>query len=155
MPRHPGTGSQDAQAHSRHPFRQTRGRGYSSISGGPNGKTARLHGRHRQNPWRRRRPHRQLGRLGSFPVKLLLDTHIWLWSTLEPQRITRRVQKALADPANELWLSPVSVGELIVLLRKNVLCCQTTPQHGSSRLCMTWNSAKRSSRLRWRWLYRR
>jgi PIN domain nuclease of toxin-antitoxin system len=54
-------------------------------------------------------------------VKLLLDTHIWLWSVLEPQRITRRIEKALADPANELWLSPVSVGELIVLLRKGRL----------------------------------
>jgi PIN domain nuclease of toxin-antitoxin system len=54
-------------------------------------------------------------------VKLLLDTHIWLWSTLEPQRLTRRAEKALADPANELWLSPVSVGELIVLLRKGRL----------------------------------
>jgi len=54
-------------------------------------------------------------------VKLLLDTHIWLWSTLEPQRLTRRVDKALVDSANELWLSPVSVGELIVLLRKGRL----------------------------------
>lgn len=59
--------------------------------------------------------------MGCFPVKLLLDTHIWLWSTLEPQRLTRRVYKALADPTNELWLSPVSVGELIVLLRKGRL----------------------------------
>ena len=48
--------------------------------------------------------------------KLLLDTHIWLWSTLEPQRLTRRVDKALRNPVNELWLSPVSVGELVVLL---------------------------------------
>jgi PIN domain nuclease of toxin-antitoxin system len=54
-------------------------------------------------------------------VKLLLDTHIWLWSTLEPQRLTRRVDKVLRDPANDLWLSPVSVGELIVLLRKGRL----------------------------------
>jgi PIN domain nuclease of toxin-antitoxin system len=54
-------------------------------------------------------------------VKLLLDTHIWLWSTLEPQRLSRRVHKARADPANDLWLSPVSVGELIVLLRKGRL----------------------------------
>ena len=51
-------------------------------------------------------------------MKLLLDTHIWLWSTLEPQRLSRRVENALADPTNELWLSPISVGELIVLLRK-------------------------------------
>lgn len=51
-------------------------------------------------------------------MKLLLDTHIWLWSVLDPNRLTRRVEKALKDPANELWLSPVSVAELIVLLRK-------------------------------------
>jgi PIN domain nuclease of toxin-antitoxin system len=54
-------------------------------------------------------------------VKLLLDTHIWLWSALEPQRLARHVEKALIDPANELWLSPVSVGELVVLLRKGRL----------------------------------
>jgi PIN domain nuclease of toxin-antitoxin system len=54
-------------------------------------------------------------------VKLLLDTHIWLWSALEPQRIARGVEKALADSANELWLSPISVGELVVLLRKGRL----------------------------------
>ena len=54
-------------------------------------------------------------------MKLLLDTHIWLWSALEPQRIARRVEKALTDSANELWLSPVSVGELVVLLRKGRL----------------------------------
>jgi PIN domain nuclease of toxin-antitoxin system len=59
--------------------------------------------------------------LGSLAVKLLLDTHIWLWSTLEPLRLTRRVEKALSDPSNELWLSPISVGELIVLLRKGRL----------------------------------
>jgi PIN domain nuclease of toxin-antitoxin system len=54
-------------------------------------------------------------------VKLLLDTHIWLWSVLEPERVAPRVKKALADPTNELWLSPISVGELIVLLRKGRL----------------------------------
>ena len=54
-------------------------------------------------------------------MKLLLDTHIWIWSTLEPERIAGRVQKALTDAANELWLSPVSVGEIVVLLRKGRL----------------------------------
>src|SRR5258708_4601066 len=54
-------------------------------------------------------------------MKLLLDTHIWLWSTIEPQRLTRRVGKAMEEPATELWLSQVSVGELIVLLRKGRL----------------------------------
>ncbi len=91
------------------------------ISRRGNRKAARIHGRNRKNPRRHRWTHRQLGRLGSLAVKLLLDTHIWLWSTLEPQRLTRRVDKALADSANELWLSRISVGELIVLHRKGCL----------------------------------
>ena len=51
-------------------------------------------------------------------MRLLLDTHIWLWSLLEPRRLSRRVARALGNPANELWLSPVSVWELIVLCAK-------------------------------------
>jgi len=38
-------------------------------------------------------------------MKLLLDTHIWLWTTLDSERLSRYVNKALADPTNELWLS--------------------------------------------------
>jgi PIN domain nuclease of toxin-antitoxin system len=51
-------------------------------------------------------------------LKLLLDTHIWLWSKLEPKRLGRRVLPALSDANNELWLSPVSVWEALVLMQK-------------------------------------
>jgi PIN domain nuclease of toxin-antitoxin system len=51
-------------------------------------------------------------------MKLLLDTHIWLWSALEPHRISSRVAKELSDEKNELWLSPISVWELTFLHRK-------------------------------------
>jgi PIN domain nuclease of toxin-antitoxin system len=51
-------------------------------------------------------------------LKLLLDTHIWLWSQLEPERLGRRVQRELLDPLNEQWLSPISVWELALLQRK-------------------------------------
>lgn len=51
-------------------------------------------------------------------MKLLLDTHIWLWSLLEPARLSRRVARALQDPRNELWLSPISLWELTVLVDK-------------------------------------
>lgn len=54
-------------------------------------------------------------------MKLLLDTHIWLWSTLEPHRLSRRVGRELANEENELWLSSVSVWELTVLQRKRRL----------------------------------
>jgi PIN domain nuclease of toxin-antitoxin system len=48
-------------------------------------------------------------------LKLLLDTHIWLWSLAEPRRLARRVQRELDDRANELWLSPVSTWEALLL----------------------------------------
>ncbi|HZC22166.1 MAG TPA: type II toxin-antitoxin system VapC family toxin [Candidatus Binatia bacterium] len=51
-------------------------------------------------------------------MKYLLDTHIWFWSYIERSRISKRVARALADPQNELWLSPVSVWELTILIRK-------------------------------------
>ena len=51
-------------------------------------------------------------------MKLLLDTHIWLWSVLEPKRLSRRVATEIQDSRNELWLSPISVWELIVLWQK-------------------------------------
>lgn len=54
-------------------------------------------------------------------MKLLLDTHIWLWSALDPQRLSRRVARELADQENELWLSPISVWELTILQRKGRL----------------------------------
>ena len=48
-------------------------------------------------------------------MNLLLDTHIWLWSLREPRRLARRVQKELKDQSNELWLSPVSTWEVLLL----------------------------------------
>lgn len=48
-------------------------------------------------------------------MNLLLDTHIWLWSHGEPERLTRRVAEALADEGNQLWLSPISIWEFLLL----------------------------------------
>jgi PIN domain nuclease of toxin-antitoxin system len=48
-------------------------------------------------------------------VKLLLDTHIWIWSLADPKKLSRRVQNELKDENNELWLSPVSAWEFLLL----------------------------------------
>jgi PIN domain nuclease of toxin-antitoxin system len=48
-------------------------------------------------------------------LKLLLDTHIWLWALHEPSRLSRRVREEIKNPANELWLSPVSTWEALLL----------------------------------------
>ena len=51
-------------------------------------------------------------------MNLLLDTHVWIWSKLEPARIGKRVARELSASANELWLSPVSAWEALTLMRK-------------------------------------
>jgi PIN domain nuclease of toxin-antitoxin system len=51
-------------------------------------------------------------------LKLLLDTHIWLWSLREPSRLSAHVRRELGNQANELWLSPVSVWEALLLHSK-------------------------------------
>ena len=51
-------------------------------------------------------------------VNLLLDTHIWIWALTRPQLLERRVRKHLENPANQLFLSPVSIWEFSHLERK-------------------------------------
>lgn len=58
-------------------------------------------------------------------MKLLLDTHIWLWALLEPERLTPAVRTALESADNELWLSPISVWEALVLAERGRLSPST------------------------------
>ena len=62
-------------------------------------------------------------------MKLLLDTPIWLWSHLEPERLSRRVAQALLARDAELWLSPVSVWEFLLLAEKGRLSMPGKPRH--------------------------
>jgi PIN domain nuclease of toxin-antitoxin system len=48
-------------------------------------------------------------------LRLLLDTHIWLWTLSDPKRLGRRVLQQLKNEANELWLSPISTYEALTL----------------------------------------
>ena len=51
-------------------------------------------------------------------MNLLLDTHIWIWSKLEPKRLSPRATAELSNSENELWLSPVSMWEALTLMQK-------------------------------------
>jgi PIN domain nuclease of toxin-antitoxin system len=48
-------------------------------------------------------------------LRLLLDTHIWLWSFIDPDRLGKRTREELRNATNELWLSPVSTWEALIL----------------------------------------
>lgn len=51
-------------------------------------------------------------------MKLLLDTHIWIWFLQSPQSLGPEAQRVLADRENELWVSPISTWEALMLQRK-------------------------------------
>ena len=51
-------------------------------------------------------------------LKLLFDTHIILWSAGEPERLPLSVSKELERESNELWFSPISVWEILLLAEK-------------------------------------
>jgi PIN domain nuclease of toxin-antitoxin system len=47
-------------------------------------------------------------------VNLLVDTHLLLWATGEPQNLSRSARKLLDEPANALWFSAASLWEIVI-----------------------------------------
>jgi PIN domain nuclease of toxin-antitoxin system len=45
-------------------------------------------------------------------MKLLLDTHVFLWAISEPRKLSRRARTALSDSRNDIALSTVSLWEI-------------------------------------------
>ena len=44
-------------------------------------------------------------------MKLLLDTHIWIWLISQPEKLSRAVSREIENPKNEFYLSPISIWE--------------------------------------------
>ncbi len=51
-------------------------------------------------------------------MRYLLDTHIWLWSLLEPDRLDEKKIEVLEDCSSELFISPISIWETLILAEK-------------------------------------
>ena len=54
-------------------------------------------------------------------MKLLLDTHIWVWSVADESRLTDTVRRTLDDPAHERWISAISIWEVLILAERGRL----------------------------------
>ena len=59
---------------------------------------------------------------------LLLDTHIWLWSLLEPERLSEPVKRALQSREDELRLSSISVWEALLLAERGRVTLDPAPR---------------------------
>jgi PIN domain nuclease of toxin-antitoxin system len=62
-------------------------------------------------------------------VKLLLDTHVLVWARLSPEHLSEAASEALEDEDNELWYSPISVWEMLLLAEKKRLKIKGDPYH--------------------------
>lgn len=61
-------------------------------------------------------------------MRLLLDTHIWLWAHAAPERLRGPVRAALNSPDTALWLSPVTLWETLLLAERGRLDLQPSPR---------------------------
>jgi len=60
-------------------------------------------------------------------MNLLLDTHILLWSLLEPSRLSRRIAHELENDDNHLWISPITTWETLILIEKGRIEIDSDP----------------------------
>lgn len=47
-------------------------------------------------------------------MKLLLDTHLLLWASAKPERLTRKADRLINDKQNSLFFSTVSLWEIAI-----------------------------------------
>lgn len=57
-------------------------------------------------------------------MNLLLDTHIWLWYALGDSQLSENLRSTIAAETTELWLSPISVWEVLLLVEKGRISLQ-------------------------------
>ncbi|MEM7000380.1 MAG: type II toxin-antitoxin system VapC family toxin [Pseudomonadota bacterium] len=60
-------------------------------------------------------------------MKLLLDTHVWLWALLNPSLLRPKVRRDIEDPGTELWLSTITLWETALLIEKQRIQISSEP----------------------------
>jgi len=54
-------------------------------------------------------------------MRILLDTHAFLWAVMDSERLTPKAREMMSDPANDLLLSAASAYEIAVKAAKGRL----------------------------------
>ena len=47
-------------------------------------------------------------------MRIILDTHIFLWALAEPQRIPEKKREEIKSPANIIYISSISIAEIMI-----------------------------------------
>ena len=75
-------------------------------------------------------------------MRLLLDTHAFLWFVLNDPQLSQPAENARADPANDILISPASYWEMAIKVSK-----QKLDLHGSYDDFMRRGSAEMTSKF--------
>ena len=62
-------------------------------------------------------------------MRLLLDTHAWLWWNQDSPELSRPARRAIANPANECWLSMASAWEMALKISSGKLRLEGDLEH--------------------------
>jgi PIN domain nuclease of toxin-antitoxin system len=60
-------------------------------------------------------------------VRLLVDTHCWLWYLLSPERLNKKAQRTLRDAGNDVFFSVASTWEIVIKFRLGKLDLPSPP----------------------------
>ena len=60
-------------------------------------------------------------------MKILLDTHFWIWYLSGNAKLPKRYRECLNQDDNQIWFSPISVWETLVLTEKGKLGLKPDP----------------------------
>ncbi|MBK5929486.1 type II toxin-antitoxin system VapC family toxin [Halochromatium salexigens] len=61
-------------------------------------------------------------------MRLLLDTHVFLWHLSGAKALSLELREAIQDPSNTVFLSPVSIWEALVKYRLGKLPLPASPE---------------------------
>ena len=67
-------------------------------------------------------------------MNILLDTHILIWSVVNPYKLGGVTQALLEDDATDVWLSPISLWECLILSEKGRVTLKPSPTAWVRRL---------------------
>ena len=70
-------------------------------------------------------------------MRLLLDTHVLLWSLLAPERLSSRAAAELEARDADLWISPISAWEIVLLAERGRLGVEGDPGTWARRALST------------------
>jgi PIN domain nuclease of toxin-antitoxin system len=61
-------------------------------------------------------------------MNLLLDTHIWIWYLTANSRLSQNLVQVIEDENNQLYLSPISIWETLLLGEKKRIILKPNPE---------------------------